>query len=157
MGESTKRSQINAESVLALLRQRGIAHLCEVDTDELWLIADGSDLRKPYAREMPALMLVRDLDGSLVPGYRTLNVLGITPSRRGVLYHRLFSSKEEDFVSESMEVQQALHTVSQALEVPKQRMTVTWLLVQNQEVCSEMDKCGSCSQPNKAQTRSANS
>jgi len=128
MGESTKRSQINAESVLALLRQRGIAHLCGVDTDELWLIADGSDLRKPYAREMPALMLVRDLDGSLVPGYRTLNVLGITPSRRGVLYHRLFSSKEEDFVSESMEVQQALHTVSQALEVPKQRMTVTWLL-----------------------------
>jgi len=45
------------------------------ETDELWLIADPSDLRKPYASEMPDLMQVRDLDGKLVPGYRTLNVV----------------------------------------------------------------------------------
>jgi hypothetical protein len=64
------------------------------------LVADGSDLRKPYATEMPALMQVRDLDGKLVPGYRTLNVLGMTPQRRGILYQRLFSSEEEAFTSE---------------------------------------------------------
>jgi hypothetical protein len=35
-------------------------------------------------------MQVPVLDGKgLVPGYRTLNVLGITPERRGILYHRL--------------------------------------------------------------------
>ena len=45
-GESTKRSQIDAASVTAALRERGIAHLSEADTDELWLIADGSDLRE---------------------------------------------------------------------------------------------------------------
>jgi hypothetical protein len=127
-GESTKRSHLDAESVTAILRQRGIAHLSEADTNELWLIADGSDLRKPYARRMSASMRVLDLDGRLVPGYRTLNVVGITPSRRGVLYHRLFSSKEEGFVSESTEVQQALQTVSQALQALKQRMTVTWIM-----------------------------
>jgi hypothetical protein len=77
---------------------------------------------------MPDMMLVRDLNGDLVPGYRTLNVVGITPSRRGVLYHRLFSSKEEDFVSESLEVQQMLQTVSAALAEVKQRMTVSWIL-----------------------------
>ena len=127
-GESTKRSSIDAESVTAALRERGIGHLCETNADEMWLIADGSDLRKPYAREMPDLMQVRDLDGDLVAGYRTLNVLGITPSRRGVLYHRLFSSKEEDFVSESLEVQQMLHTVSADLSELKKRMTVSWIM-----------------------------
>lgn len=127
-GESTKRSQIDAESVTAVLRERGIEHLTQADTDELWLIGDGSDLRKPYAREMPDMMLVRDLDGNLVSGYRTLNVVGITPSRRGVLYHRLFSSKEDDFLSESLEAQQMLQTVSAALVAAKQRITVSWIL-----------------------------
>jgi len=127
-GESTKRSQIDAASVTAALRERGIAYLSEADTEELWLIADGSDLRKPYAREMPELMRVLDLKGNLVPGYRTLNVVGITPSRRGVLYHRLFSSKEEDFLSESLEVQKALQTVSDGLPELKERMVVTWIL-----------------------------
>ena len=127
-GESTKRSQIDAESVTAVLRERGIGHLYEAETDELWLIADGSDLRKPYAQEMPDMMLVRDLDGNLVSGYRTLNVVGITPSRRGVLYHRLFSSEEEDFLSESLEAQKMLQTVSTALAAPRQRMTVSWIM-----------------------------
>ena len=77
-------------------------------------MCDGSDLRKPYAEMMPDLMQVKDLDGELVPGYRTLNMLGVTPKRRGVLYHRLFSSTEADFISEPAEVQQALQTVHQA-------------------------------------------
>ena len=91
-----------------MLRERGVAHLAGGEGDELWLVADGSELRKPYAREMPCLMRVLDLDGSLVWGYRTLNVVGITPSRRAILYHRLVSVKEQDFSSESLEVQQAL-------------------------------------------------
>lgn len=79
-GESTERSQIDAEMLTGVLRERGVAHLAGAEADEVWLIADQSELRKPYAREMPELMKVRDLDGTLVPGYRTLNVLGITPS-----------------------------------------------------------------------------
>jgi hypothetical protein len=76
---------------------------------------------------MPKLMQVLGLDGTLVPGYRTMNVLGITPSRRGMLYHRLFSSEEEDFLSQSLEVQKALQTVSSALSELKERMAVTWI------------------------------
>ena len=63
-----------------------MAQLAESETDELWLIADPSGLRKPYASEMPDLMQVKDLGGKLVPGYRTLNVLSLTPGRRGILY-----------------------------------------------------------------------
>lgn len=127
-GESTKRSLMDAEHLVAALCQRGVEQLSESEADELWLIADPSDLRKPYANEMPDLMQVRDLDGKLVPGYRTLNVLGVTPGRRGILYHRLFSSRAEDFVSEPLEVQRGLKQVSQAIAPLKKRMSVSWIL-----------------------------
>jgi len=127
-GESTKRSQISAETLTAVLRERGIKQLSETDVDELWLIADGSELRKPYAREMPYLMQVLDLKKKKVPGYRTMNVIGVVPSRRWILYHQLFSSKEEDFLSESLEAEWALQTVSQALQEVKERMSITWIL-----------------------------
>ncbi len=128
-GASTKRSpDLDAAHLTAKLRAHAVAQLGSVPADELWLIADGSDLRKPYARDMPHLMRVKDLDGSLVNGYRTLNVLGSTPNRRGVVYHRLFSSKAPGFLSESHEVQQALQTVSQAIAPLKARMAATWIL-----------------------------
>ncbi len=91
-------------------------------------MADCSDLRKPYATEMPYLMQVPDLDGKgVVPGYRTLNVLGVTPGRRGILYHHLLSSQVPGFVSEPAEVQAALQTVSQALTPLKASKIVTWI------------------------------
>lgn len=127
-GESTKRSQVDAEHLTAQLREVAVEQLTQAPEDELWLIADGSDLRKPYAEAMPALMQVRDLEGHLVPGYPTLNVLGITPGRRGILYHRLFSSEEAGFVSEPAEVQQALETVSQAVAPLRSSKHISWIL-----------------------------
>lgn len=127
-GESTKRSQLDAVSLTERLRNRGLTELAESDTDELWLMCDGSDLRKPYAEMMPDLMQVKDLNGELVPGYRTLNILGVTPQRRGILYHRLFSSAEADFVSEPAEVQRALQTVHQALATQAHWRRVTWVI-----------------------------
>jgi hypothetical protein len=91
------------------------------------LIAGPSDLRKPYANEMLYLMQVKGLDSHLVPGYRTLNVSGVTPGQRGVLYHRLFSSVAEDFISEPLEVQCGLKKVSQAVHPLKERIAVSWI------------------------------
>ncbi len=73
---STRRSDLDAEHLSEQLRKVAVQQLEQAPEDELWLIADSSDLRKPYAETMPYLMQVRDLDGNLVPGYRTLNVLG---------------------------------------------------------------------------------
>jgi hypothetical protein len=98
-GRVRSGSLVDAEHLTAQLREAAVEQLAQAPEDELWLIADGSDLRKPYAEAMPALMQVRDLEGDLVPGYRTLNVLGVTPGRRGILYHRLFSSEEPGFGS----------------------------------------------------------
>jgi len=127
-GESTKRSAIDAEHLVEALCERGVEQLSQAETEELWLIADTSDLRKPYANEMPDLMQVKDLNGRLVPGYRTLNILGVTPGRRGILYHRLFSSVAEDFISEPWEVQRGLKQVSQAVGPLKERMAVSWIM-----------------------------
>ena len=127
-GASTQRSKLDAQQLTKRLREVAVEQLEQAPEDELWLIADSSDLRKPYAEEMPYLMQVRDLDKQLVPGYRTLNVIGLTPGRRGLLYHQLFSSQAPDFVSEPAEVQQALSVVSQALVALKEHKTVTWLL-----------------------------
>lgn len=126
--ESTKRSQVDAEALVARLRERGLAQLSGAESGEVWLILDLCDLRKPYARRMEALMKVRDLQGDLVPGYRTVNVLAVTPGRRGVLYHRLFSSTAEEFVSEPAEVQRALSTTSAALAGLKERLVVSWIV-----------------------------
>lgn len=128
-GTTTKRSpDLDADHVTAQLRTQAVAHLATAPSDELWLLADGSDLRKPYAAAMPDLMQVRALDGHLVPGYRTLTVLGLTPQRRGILYHRLFSSTAADFVSEPREVQVALTTVHQAIAPLQAALPVTWIV-----------------------------
>jgi len=127
-GQSTDRSTLSVGQLTERLRERGVAQLREVTTDDLWLILDLSELRKPQAQEMPALMEVRDLHGKLVPGYRTLEVLGVTPKRRGILYQRVFSSHEAGFESEPLEVQAALQTVSEALAPLKATKTVTWIM-----------------------------
>jgi hypothetical protein len=50
-----------------------------------------------------------------VPRYCTLNAIGIGPAKRGLLYHRLFSSAAPGFVSESAEERTAIQTVGAAL------------------------------------------
>jgi hypothetical protein len=122
-GETTKRSDLDAERLTARLRERAVAQLA--GEEEVWAIVDPSELRKPYAREMADLMRVRKLGGEgTAPGYRTLNVLGLgRGGRRGILYHRLFSSMAADFQSESLEIQAALTTVGAALAAHRGRVT----------------------------------
>lgn len=68
-GESTPRSQRDAEPVTAQLRHAAAEDPGQSSDEEMWLAADGSDLRKPYATEMPYAIQV-DIR---VPGYRTLH------------------------------------------------------------------------------------
>lgn len=108
------------------LQQAGARRLA--GAEEVWVALDTSDLRKPHAAEMEALMAVRDLEGRPVPGYRVLNALGITPGARGLLYHRLFSSTEVGFKSEPYEYRQAVDSVHAALAREGSTADVTWLL-----------------------------
>lgn len=113
-GESTHRSSLDPDAIVARLQAQGVAQLR--DEAAIWVLLDGSDLRKPYARQMEGLQRVKRLSGEgMVPGYRTLNALGVGRQRRGLLYHRLFSSQAPGFTSEPAEVQQALASIGTAL------------------------------------------
>ena len=113
-GETTKRSLLDAEALIGRLQARGVEQLR--GEAAIWVLVDGSDLRKPHAQAMEGLQRVRRLHGEgTVPGYRTLNAIGVGRQRRGLLYHRLFSSQAEGFLSESAETQAALASVGAAL------------------------------------------
>jgi hypothetical protein len=74
-GESTQRSLLDADQVIWVLREQGTANL--LGEEELTLILDGMELRRSGAQEQEYLMRVKALDGSLVNGYRSFNVLGM--------------------------------------------------------------------------------
>lgn len=94
---------------------------------ELLLVMDGSELRREWAQEQEYLMPVKSLEGGLVNGYRTLNVLGLgAKEKRGILYHRLFSSQAPDFVSENTETERAIDRVHQGLA--GQPVEATWVM-----------------------------
>ncbi|MFN8464297.1 MAG: hypothetical protein U0X20_02040 [Caldilineaceae bacterium] len=74
MGESTRRSSgLDAEHLTAILRQQGAEQLA--GSAELTLVLNGMELRREGATAQEHLMQVKDLDGALVNGYRSFNVL----------------------------------------------------------------------------------
>lgn len=112
--ETTKRSTLDADALIGRLQARGVEQLR--GEGAVWVLVDGSDLRKPHARAMEGLQRVKRLHGEgTVPGYRTLNAIGVGRRRRGLLYHRLFSSTAAGFLSESAETQAALASIGAAL------------------------------------------
>lgn len=124
-GETTQRSELDAESVTGVLRAHAAATLC--DEPEVTLVLDGMELRREGAESQEALMRVKALDGGLVNGYRSFNVLGLGESEaRGLVYHRLFSSTEPGFESENREIQRAIDATEASLQTfagPK-----TWVM-----------------------------
>ncbi|MHB8627562.1 MAG: transposase, partial [Aggregatilineales bacterium] len=112
-GESTQRSQMAADHLTNMLRQVGVDELRGAEA--LTLIMDMSEVRRAGAEAQEALMRVKALDGGLVNGYRTVNVLGMGGEARGILYHRLFSATAADFESENREVSAAIEAVETSL------------------------------------------
>ena len=124
-GETTTRSALTPDALTATLQAHGVERLR--GEAAIWVILDGSDLRKPYATAMEGLQRVKRLaGGGTVPGYCTLNAIGVGPAKRGLLYHRLFSSAAADFISESAEARAAITTVGEALA--PLGAAVTWIL-----------------------------
>lgn len=114
-GETTARSELDPERLAAKLQAHGVERLR--GEAAVWVILDGSDLRKPHAGRMEHLQRVNRLEGGgTVNGYRTLNAIGVgAGGRRGLLYHRLFSSHAPGFLSEPDEERTAVRSVGAAL------------------------------------------
>jgi len=74
-GETTQRSELDADSVTRVLREHAAATLH--NEAEVTLILDGMELRREGADSQEHLMRVKALDGGLMNGYRSFNVLGL--------------------------------------------------------------------------------
>src|SRR5574341_1786961 len=113
-GETTQRSELDAASVMRVLREQAVSSLW--DETKLTLVLDGMERRRAGADSQDHLMRVKALDGSLINGYRSFNVLGMGQDEaRGLLYHHLFSSAEPGFRSESVEIQRAIDMTEASL------------------------------------------
>ena len=109
-----QRSDLNADTLTERLHVQGAERVA--GATEVVVILDGSDLRKPHSQNLEYLDTVRDLKGNLIPGYRTLNAIGLTPEgRQTLLYHRTFSSRAPGFTSENTVVLEALGQITRSL------------------------------------------
>lgn len=124
-GESTKRSHLGADDMMGVVQAMGADQLRK--ESEILCVLDGSELRREWAQEQEYLMRVKSLEGGLVNGYRTLNVLGLgAKEKRGILYHRLFSSQAPQFESENTEIERAIDSGHQGLA--GREVEVTWVM-----------------------------
>ncbi len=109
-----QRADVSVENITAQITAQGAKRLARAT--EVKVILDGSDLRKPHSSSLEFLSTVRALNGDLIPGYPTLNAIGIAPDgQQALLYHTTFSPLEPGFKSEREEVRLAIQAVTTAL------------------------------------------
>ena len=79
---------------------------------------DGSEIRKQYSKKLENLMRVRDLDGQLINGYRTINSIAVTEDGKRVLLLETipFSSNEQGFRSENVYKEEIIRESSEAIK-----------------------------------------
>lgn len=118
-GETTHRSELDPERLVAKLQAQGVEQLR--GEARVRVIVDGSDPRQPHARQMAHRQRVRRLDGpGTVNGYPTLNVVGVGTARQGLLYRTRSSSAAPEVESAPAEVRAALRSVGRA-SAPQRR------------------------------------
>ncbi len=68
--------------------------------DEVYLIHDPSDIRKPHSEKTNNLGKVRDLNGKIINGFSTYNTVAITPKNKTVrlISHESYSNKDDNFL-----------------------------------------------------------
>lgn len=81
-GETTTRSALDPAALTATPRAHGVTRLRGEAAP--WVVRDEGDVRKPHATAMEGAQPVKRLAGpGAVPGYRTLNAIGLGPARAG--------------------------------------------------------------------------
>jgi hypothetical protein len=93
-----KESNLTPELINDELTTRAIQSLSK--ENEVILIHDPSDIRKPYAEKMDNLGKVRMLNGDIVNGYSSHNIVAITPygKQLHLLSHKIYSNRDEQFL-----------------------------------------------------------
>ena len=68
--------------------------------NDVYLLHDPSPIRKPHSTKTEHLGKVTDLDGKVINGYSSHNIIAIIPNQKKVhlLYHESYSNKEPNFL-----------------------------------------------------------
>jgi hypothetical protein len=105
-----QRATVNADTLGEQLLAQGTERLR--NAKRVTVIVDGSDLRKRYSQKLEHLSRVRSLEGNLVPGYPTLNAIGMSEEGlRALLYHHTYSPEAPDFKSQNEIIRTALRAI----------------------------------------------
>ena len=107
------RADLRPERLTQALTDLGARQMA--GADEVLVILDESDLRKPHSKKIESLDRVRSLEGTTVRGFHTLTALGIASSGiRALLYQTSFSALAPGFRSKNSEYRAAVLAVKQA-------------------------------------------
>ncbi|MFD1731267.1 hypothetical protein ACFSC4_09690 [Deinococcus malanensis] len=108
------RADLRPARLTELLTDLGARRMA--GSDEVLVILDESDLRKPHSKRIENLDRVRALDGTSVRGFHTLTTLGIASNgTRALLYQTSFSTLAPGFRSRNSEYRSAVLAVKHAL------------------------------------------
>jgi hypothetical protein len=94
------KNVLDNEQISEALIANGIMKLA--DKDELLILHDGSDIRKPYATELESIGKVRSLNGDIINGYHSFNSVAVDLHGKLVtpIATEIYSNREERFVSQ---------------------------------------------------------
>jgi len=112
--ERLSRNLMNFDDTEALTENYFNAIKSHFD-DKTVLLIDDSDISKPYSRKLEGLCKVRDgSTGEITDGYWTVGVSALTANKKQPIpvYSRVYSSTEQEYVSNNHEALKALEFVS---------------------------------------------
>lgn len=94
------KNVIDNEQISEALIANGIMKLA--DKDELLILHDGSDIRKPYASELESIGKVRALNGDVINGYHSFNSVAVDLHGKLVtpIATEIYSNREGNFISQ---------------------------------------------------------
>ena len=128
---------LSSDVLLNCVLNKSLGALSE--SEEILVLHDPCDLRKPYSRAMESIDKVRSLDHQIIQGYKSINSVAVLPHSKEVhlLAHQLYSSKEEHYLSESeLEVPQSLSASEKDLIYNAQYINSNLLMKQQLKECS---------------------
>lgn len=98
ISKENKKSTLSPEQVNKSLIEKLCENLDEVE--HLYLIHDPSDIKKPYSEKTENLGKVRDLQGNIINGYSTHNIVAVLPKDKSVhlVSHESYSNKDPKFL-----------------------------------------------------------
>lgn len=100
LGMDKAKNILKDKDINDALLQNGLDKL--VDSKEIIVIHDGSDIRKEYTKTGDNLGKVRDLNGKMINGYSSFNSVAIDIHGRNItlLGTEIYSNKADEFISQ---------------------------------------------------------